>query len=101
MLGGLKTAFKPEGGVVTAGNASQIYDGSAALLMMTGERASELGLRPLARVHTAVLAGADPVMMLTAPIPATEKALSKPASASALVANVDAAGTRRWVSGSR
>ena len=76
-LGSLKTVFKPEGGVITAGNASQISDGSAALLMMTAEKAQELGLTPLARVHTAVLAGADPVMMLTAPIPATEKALKK------------------------
>jgi acetyl-CoA acyltransferase len=77
VLGGLKTVFKAEGGVITAGNASQISDGSAALLMMTAEKAQELGLSPLARVHTAVLAGADPVMMLTAPIPATEKALNK------------------------
>jgi acetyl-CoA acyltransferase len=77
VLSGLKTVFKPDGGVITAGNASQISDGSAALLMMTAEKAQELGLTPLARVHTAVLAGADPVMMLTAPIPATEKALTK------------------------
>ncbi|MGY1812558.1 thiolase family protein [Blastococcus sp. SYSU D00820] len=76
-LAGLKTVFKPEGGVVTAGNASQISDGSAALLMTTSEKAAELGLRPIARVHTAVLAGADPVMMLTAPIPATEKVLRR------------------------
>jgi acetyl-CoA acyltransferase len=76
-LGTLKTVFKPEGGVITAGNASQISDGSAALLMMTGEKAAELGLTPIARVHTAVLAGADPVIMLTAPIPATQKALAK------------------------
>ena len=76
-LGSLKTVFKPEGGVITAGNASQISDGSAALLMMSGEKARELGLTPIARVHTAVLAGADPVIMLTAPIPATQKALKK------------------------
>lgn len=76
-LGKLKTVFKPEGGVVTAGNASQISDGSAALLMMTSEKAAELGLRPIARVHTAVLAGDDPVIMLTAPIPATKKALQR------------------------
>ena len=55
--------------MITAGNASQISDGSAALLMMTGEKAPELGLTPIARVHTAVLAGADPVIMLTAPDP--------------------------------
>ncbi|MBN9099306.1 MAG: acetyl-CoA C-acyltransferase [Pseudonocardia sp.] len=76
-LAGLKTVFKPEGGVITAGNSSQISDGSAALLMMTSEKAAELGLTPIARVHTAVLAGADPVIMLTAPIPATVKALKR------------------------
>jgi acetyl-CoA acyltransferase len=76
-LGTLKTVFKPEGGVITAGNSSQISDGSAALLMTTSEKARELGLTPIARVHTAVLAGADPVIMLTAPIPATQKALAK------------------------
>jgi acetyl-CoA acyltransferase len=76
-LGTLKAVFKPEGGVITAGNASQISDGSAALLMMSGDKARELGLTPIARVHTAVLAGADPVIMLTAPIPATQKALQK------------------------
>jgi acetyl-CoA acyltransferase len=76
-LAKLKTVFKPEGGVITAGNSSQISDGSAALLMMTSQKAAELGLTPIARVHTAVLAGADPVIMLTAPIPATQKALKK------------------------
>jgi acetyl-CoA acyltransferase len=76
-LAGLKTVFKPEGGVITAGNSSQISDGSAALLMTTSEKARELGLTPIARVHTAVLAGADPVIMLTAPIPATQKALTR------------------------
>ncbi len=76
-LGTLKTVFKPDGGVITAGNSSQISDGSAALLMTTSEKAAELGLTPIVRVHTAVLAGADPVIMLTAPIPATEKALRR------------------------
>jgi acetyl-CoA acyltransferase len=76
-LAGLKTVFKPDGGTITAGNSSQISDGSAALLLMTGDKARELGLAPIARVHTAVLAGADPVIMLTAPIPATQKALAK------------------------
>ena len=75
-LAGLKTVFKPDG-VITAGNASQISDGAAALLMTTSEKARELGLTPIARVHTAVLAGADPVIMLTAPIPATLKALAR------------------------
>jgi acetyl-CoA acyltransferase len=72
----LKPAFK-EDGVIHAGNSSQISDGSAALLFMTAEKAKSLGLKPIARVHTATLAGADPVIMLTAPIPATQKALQK------------------------
>src|ERR1700759_5446054 len=75
-LAGLKPAFK-EGGVIHAGNSSQISDGAAAVLMMTSDKARELGLTPLARVRTAVLAGDDPVIMLTAPIPATLKALKK------------------------
>jgi acetyl-CoA acyltransferase len=75
-LGTLKTVFR-EDGVISAGNSSQISDGSAALLMTTSEKARELGLDPIARVHTAVVAGADPVMMLTAPIPATQKALQR------------------------
>jgi acetyl-CoA acyltransferase len=76
-LAGLKTVFRPDGGVITAGNSSQISDGSAALLMTTSDKARELGLTPIVRVHTAVLAGADPVLMLTAPIPATLKALTR------------------------
>jgi acetyl-CoA acyltransferase len=75
-LAQLKPAFK-EDGVIHAGNASQISDGSAALLFMSAEKAKSLGLKPIARVHTAVLAGADPVIMLTAPIPATQKALKR------------------------
>ena len=75
-LAGLKPVFK-EDGVIHAGNSSQISDGAAALLMMTSDKARELGLTPLARVRTAVLAGDDPVIMLTAPIPATLKALKK------------------------
>src|ERR1700744_474409 len=65
----LKPAFKPDG-TIHAGNSSQISDGSAALLMMTSEKAAELGLTPIARVHTAVLAADDPIVMLTAPLPA-------------------------------
>ncbi|GAA4485742.1 thiolase family protein [Rhodococcus olei] len=75
-LASLKPSFK-EDGVIHAGNASQISDGSGALLITTGERARQLGLTPIARIHTAVLAGDDPVTMLTAPIPATAKALAK------------------------
>jgi len=76
-LGQLKPAFKKPDGVIHAGNSSQISDGAAALLMMTSDKARELGLTPVARVHTAVLAADDPVIMLTAPIPATAKALRK------------------------
>ena len=75
-LAKLKPAFRPDG-VIHAGNSSQISDGAAALLMTTSEKAAELGLTPVARVHTAVLAADDPVIMLTAPIPATQKALRK------------------------
>jgi acetyl-CoA acyltransferase len=75
-LGALKTPFK-EGGVISAGNASQISDGSAALLITTSDTARELGLRPMARIHTTVVAADDPVIMLTAPIPATEKVLRR------------------------
>jgi acetyl-CoA acyltransferase len=76
-LGQLKPAFKKPDGVIHAGNSSQISDGAAALLMTTSDKARELGLTPVARVHTAVLAADDPVIMLTAPIPATAKALRK------------------------
>ncbi len=72
----LKPAFK-EDGVIHAGNSSQISDGSAAVLIMSDQKAKSLGLKPIAKIHTAVLAGADPVIMLTAPIPATQKALKK------------------------
>jgi acetyl-CoA acyltransferase len=75
-LAGLKTPFK-DGGVISAGNASQISDGAAALLMTTTEKAAELGLTPVARVHSVALAGDDPVAMLTAPIPATKKVLAR------------------------
>ncbi len=75
-LATLKTPFKPDG-VVTAGSASQISDGAAALAITTSEWAAAHGLAPLARVRTAVVAGDDPVVMLTAPIPATAKALRR------------------------
>ena len=75
-LAQIKPAFKPDG-VIHAGNSSQISDGAAALMMTTSDKARELGLTPVARVHTAVLAADDPVIMLTAPIPATKKALRK------------------------
>ena len=75
-LANLKPSFKPDG-IVTAGNSSQISDGASAALIMTEEKAKELGLTPRARFHTFALAGVDPVTMLTGPIPATEKVLAK------------------------
>jgi acetyl-CoA acyltransferase len=75
-LATLKPAFK-EDGVVTAANSSQITDGAAALLIMSEEKANELGLRPRARFHAFALAGVDPVFMLTGPIPSTTKVLDK------------------------
>jgi acetyl-CoA acyltransferase len=75
-LANLKPAFKPDG-IVTAGNSSQISDGASAALIMSEEKAKELGLTPRARFHTFALAGVDPVTMLTGPIPSTEKVLAK------------------------
>ncbi|MBT2269946.1 thiolase family protein [Rhodococcus qingshengii] len=75
-LSRLRPAFC-ENGTVTAANASQISDGASALLMTTSETAFRLGLTPVARVHTAVVVGSAPMPMLTGPIPATYKALSK------------------------
>jgi acetyl-CoA acetyltransferase family protein len=75
-LASLRPAFK-EDGVVTAGNSSQITDGSAAMLITSAAKAKELGLTPRARFVSFSLAGTDPISMLTGPIPATEKALAK------------------------
>jgi acetyl-CoA acyltransferase len=75
-LASLKPAFKADG-KITAGNSSQISDGSAALLIMSEEKANELGLRPRARFHSFAMAGVDPVLMLTGPIPATDKVLER------------------------
>jgi acetyl-CoA acyltransferase len=75
-LAKLKPAFKPDG-KVTAGNSSQITDGAAAVLIMSGDKAAELGLRPRARFHSFALAGVDPITMLTGPIPATHKVLER------------------------
>jgi len=77
VLAGLKTSFKPEGGKVTAGNSSQITDGASAVMITTPEKADELGLKVRARFHTFALAADDPVIMLTAPIPATHKVLKR------------------------
>jgi acetyl-CoA acyltransferase len=76
-LAALKPAFRLEGGTITAANSSQISDGAAALLITTSEKAAELGLTPLVRIHTAVVTGDDPVIMLTGPIPATAMALKR------------------------
>jgi acetyl-CoA acyltransferase len=75
-LAELKPAFKPDG-LVTAGNASQVSDGAAAVLLMSRERADELGVRPRARVVDQTTVGVDPVLMLTGPIPATRKILER------------------------
>lgn len=75
-LAGLRPAFQ-EGGQVTAGNSSQISDGAAAVLLMSSQRANELGCRPIARIHSVAVIGAAPIEMLTAPIPATEMVLQR------------------------
>src|SRR5690606_35240220 len=75
-LANLKPSFLPEGRV-TAGNASQIVDGAAAVLTMREETAVALGLRPRAAIRQMSVVGADPVEMLTAPIPATQRALER------------------------
>src|SRR5881397_2873603 len=75
-LSQLKPAFK-EDGKITAGNSSQISDGAAAVLVMTREKADELGLKPRARIADETTVGVDPVIMLTGPIPATKKLLDR------------------------
>jgi acetyl-CoA acetyltransferase family protein len=72
----LAPSFKPDG-VVTAANSSQISDGAAALMLVSPEKAKALGLRPRARVVATALAGVDPVIMLTGPIPATQRVLAR------------------------
>lgn len=75
-MGQLKTVFKPDG-VVTAGNASQISDGAAAVLLASESAVKRLGLKPRARLVARVVVGSDPTLMLTGPIPATQKVLAK------------------------
>jgi acetyl-CoA acyltransferase len=75
-LAELKPAFKPDG-KITAGNSSQISDGAAAVLLMSREKADALGLRPRARIVDQTTVGVDPVIMLTGPIPATQKLLQR------------------------
>jgi len=75
-LAALKPAFKPNG-KVTAGNASQISDGAASVLLMSREKADALGLKPRAKIVDQTTVGVDPVIMLTGPIPATRKLLER------------------------
>ena len=76
-LAGLKPAFKKEGGTVTAGNSSGLNDGAAMLILMSGTKMKELGLKPLARVVSMAAAGVDPAIMGIGPVPATQKALKR------------------------
>jgi 3-oxoadipyl-CoA thiolase len=76
-LAGLRPAFRPEGGTVTAGNSSGINDGASAVLLAEAKRAAELGLRPMARIVSTAVAGVDPAVMGIGPIPATRKALER------------------------
>ncbi|MGZ6695945.1 MAG: thiolase family protein, partial [Solirubrobacteraceae bacterium] len=75
-LAALKPAFKPDG-KITAGNASQISDGAAAVLLMSREKAEQLGVTPRARIVDQTTVGCDPVKMLEGPIPATAKILER------------------------
>ncbi|HWI53203.1 MAG TPA: thiolase family protein, partial [Symbiobacteriaceae bacterium] len=75
-LGKLPAAFRP-GGTVTAGNSSGINDGAAALLLMSDEKARQLGAAPLARIRAMAVAGVDPACMGIGPVPATRKALAR------------------------
>ncbi|HQU41604.1 MAG: acetyl-CoA C-acyltransferase FadA [Planctomycetia bacterium 21-64-5] len=76
-LGALKPAFMPGVGTVTAGNSSPLNDGAAAMLVMSEEKAAELGLKPLVRVLATAVVGVDPCVMGTGPVPATQKALKR------------------------
>ncbi|RJS93115.1 acetyl-CoA C-acyltransferase FadA [Salinisphaera sp. Q1T1-3] len=76
-LGSLRPAFNPKGGSVTAGNASAISDGAAAVLVMSADKAKALGLEPMARIRGMAVAGCDPSVMGRGPVPATHKALER------------------------
>ncbi|MED0654319.1 thiolase family protein [Anoxybacillus geothermalis] len=76
-LAALTPSFQPKGGVITAGNSSQVSDGAAGVLLMSAEKAAALGLRPRARIVARAVVGEDPVMMLTGIIPATRSVLQK------------------------
>ncbi|HZL91282.1 MAG TPA: acetyl-CoA C-acyltransferase FadA [Pirellulaceae bacterium] len=76
-LAALEPAFMPKFGTVTAGNSSPLNDGAAAMLVMSEEKARELGLKPLVRVVATAIAGVEPCVMGTGPVPATKKALAR------------------------
>ncbi|MFL1404998.1 acetyl-CoA C-acyltransferase FadA [Marinobacter sp. M1N3S26] len=76
-LGQLKPAFDPKQGTVTAGTSSQLTDGASAMLMMSAEKAEELGLTPIAKIRGMAVAGVDPAIMGYGPVPATKKALKR------------------------
>jgi acetyl-CoA acyltransferase len=76
-LAALRPVFMPEGGSVTAGNSSPINVGAAATLVMSEERARELGLKPMARIRSMAVAGVDPAVMGIGPVPAVHKALAR------------------------
>lgn len=77
ILAGLEPAFMPKVGTVTAGNSSPLNDGAAAMLIMSSEKAEEMGLKPIARIRASAVAGVDPCVMGTGPVPATKKALKR------------------------
>jgi len=77
VLAGMKPAFKKDGGTVTAGNASGINDGAAAVVLAAGDRVAALGLKPLARLVGYAHAGVDPAYMGIGPVPATQKVLQR------------------------
>lgn len=76
-LAALKPVFDPKNGTVTAGTSSQITDGAAAMIVMSGQRAMALGLEPLARIRAMAVVGVDPSIMGYGPVPATHKALAR------------------------
>lgn len=76
-LGALEPAFMPKVGTVTAGNSSPLNDGAAALLIMSEEKADSLGLKPLVRIRATAVAGVEPCLMGTGPVPATQKVLRR------------------------
>lgn len=76
-LASLEPAFMPKFGAVTAGNSSPLNDGAAAMLVMSADKAKELGLRPLVKVRSTAVAGVEPCLMGTGPVPATQKALAR------------------------